>query len=119
MWFIVRIPKLMKTRLFNLCVPAGVIPFMACCAGDGADTASLAAQAGRLLPGDLRPAKVAVVDVREEDLEALPSGEERALAFQRSGRGWSRPTAPLDLPEPDLPEDATLLNGSLLPNIDF
>ncbi|MFU8892121.1 MAG: hypothetical protein ACNA8L_00690 [Luteolibacter sp.] len=66
---------------------------------------------------DIRPTKIDVVEVREKDLKPLPTGEERLLAYQRSGRffGWFGPAI---FREPDLPAEGLPMDGGLLPNLD-
>ena len=65
-----------------------------------------------MLPGR----RVKVVDVRENDLEELPLGHERALAFDRERkRGFWVFGGPVDFQEPELPEAGVELDGSLLP----
>lgn len=66
---------------------------------------------------DIRPAKVDVVEVREKDLKALPTGEERLIAFQRSGRFFGF-FGPVHFREPDLPTDGGPVDGGLLPSLD-
>ena len=57
-----------------------------------------------------------VVEVREKDLKEMPLGEERALAFERKRRSfWDIFRGPVDFNEPDLPDDADYIDGSLLP----
>jgi hypothetical protein len=65
-----------------------------------------------LLPGS----RINVVKVREKDLKELPTGRERALAFQNSRKGgfWIF-GGPVDFKEPTLPEAASEPDGSLLP----
>lgn len=66
---------------------------------------------------DLRPARVKVVEVREKDLKALPTGEEQAVAFEskRKRSFWSF-MGPVDFVEPVLPEGGAVeMDGSLLP----
>jgi len=67
---------------------------------------------------DIRPAKVDVVDVREKDLKPLPTGEERLLAYQRSGRRFFGFFGPANFQEPDLPADGLPMDGGLLPSLD-
>lgn len=67
---------------------------------------------------DIRPAKVDVVEVREKDLKALPTGEERALAYQRSGRRFFGLFGPVDFQEPDLPTEGQDMDTGLLPSLD-
>ena len=64
----------------------------------------------------IRPAGVKVVEVREDDLEKLPTGEERALAFENSRKrsSWFF-NGPIDFKEPKLPEIGGEMDGSLLP----
>jgi len=64
---------------------------------------------------DLRPAKVEVVEVREKDLKPLPTGEERALAYQRSN---SRFFGFFNFREPELPTGDLPMDGGLLPSLD-
>jgi hypothetical protein len=65
-----------------------------------------------LLPGP----RVAVVAVREKDLKQLPSGRERALAYENEHRrGFWFFGGPVDFKEPILPEHGSELDGSLLP----
>lgn len=56
---------------------------------------------------------VKVVEVREKDLRELPTGQERALAYRRSG-AWLF-GGPVDFQEPSLPEPGSELDGTLLP----
>ena len=65
-----------------------------------------------LLPGP----RVKVVEVREKDLKKLPSGHERALAFEsgRKGGFWFF-NGPVDFKEPTLPDPGSEMDGSLLP----
>jgi len=66
----------------------------------------------------IRPAKVEVVEVREKDLKPLPTGEERALAYQRSGRRFFGLFGAVDFQEPELPAEGQLIDGGLLPTLD-
>lgn len=65
-----------------------------------------------LLPGP----GIKVVEVREKDLQDLPTGHERALAYE-SGRksGFWIFGGPVDFVEPILPQPGSELDGSLLP----
>lgn len=65
-----------------------------------------------LLPGP----RVKVVEVREKDLKKLPSGHERALAFENGRKGgfWFF-NGPVDFKEPTLPDPGSEMDGSLLP----
>jgi len=64
--------------------------------------------------------KVQVVEVREKDLKDMPTGEERALAYQnqRKRSFWNFFSGPVDFKEPTLPSSAGELDGSLLPPVE-
>ncbi len=66
----------------------------------------------RLMPaGGLK-----IVEPREEALEKIPSGHERALAYRNEkNRGFWVFGGPLDFEEPPLPEPGSELDGGLLP----
>jgi len=65
-----------------------------------------------LLPGP----GVKVVQVRKKDLKELPTGRERALAFENQRKqGFWFFGGPVDFKEPTLPEPGSELDGSLLP----
>jgi hypothetical protein len=65
-----------------------------------------------LLPGP----RVDVVKVREKDLKPLPTGHERAIAFEsQHKRGFWFFGGPVDFKEPTLPEPGSEMDGSLLP----
>lgn len=65
-----------------------------------------------LLPGP----RVKVVQVRHKDLKPLPTGRERALAYENAHhRGFWFFGGPVDFKEPTLPEAGSELDGSLLP----
>lgn len=65
-----------------------------------------------LLPGN----GVKVVEVREKDLKELPTGKERALAYENERKsGFWIFGGPVDFKEPTLPEPGTELDGGLLP----
>lgn len=65
---------------------------------------------------DLRPAKVPVVEIRENDLKELTTGHERALAYEsKRKRSFWFAGGPVDFKEPSLPEDGAGLDGGLLP----
>jgi hypothetical protein len=56
----------------------------------------------------IRPPRVPIVEVREKDLRELPTGQERALAFQDTKRQRKRGffaifDGPVDFKEPMLP----------------
>ena len=65
---------------------------------------------------NLLPSHIPVVEAREEDLVDLPSGKERALAFEeeKKQRDWVL-AGPINFKEPDLPEGDPFMNGGLLP----
>ena len=65
-----------------------------------------------LLPGP----GVKVVQVRKRDLKDLPTGRERALAFESQRKqGFWFFGGPVDFKEPTLPEPGSELDGTLLP----
>lgn len=65
-----------------------------------------------LLPGG----GIKVVKAREKDLKELPTGRERALAYQSSRKGgfWIF-GGPVDFKEPAMPKEGGEPDGSLLP----
>ena len=65
----------------------------------------------------LMPARLPVVEVREKDLKPLPTGQEQAVAFEKSRRNrfWNMFSGPVDFEEPVLPADVGALDGDLLP----
>jgi hypothetical protein len=66
----------------------------------------------------LMPPKIPVVEVREKDLKAMPTGEERALAFEKSrqpSKSFWFFRGPVDFKEPELPESGAAIDGELLP----
>jgi hypothetical protein len=65
----------------------------------------------------LMPARIPVVEVREKDLKPLPTGEQQALAFEKSRRNrfWNIFSGPVDFEEPTLPDNAGAMDGELLP----
>lgn len=64
----------------------------------------------------IHPPGVKVVEVREKDLKPLPTGQERALAFENTRkRGFWSFLGPVDFKEPNLPQPGGELDGSLLP----
>jgi hypothetical protein len=67
---------------------------------------------------NLMPSRIPVVEVREDDLKKLPTGQEQAVAFEKSRRNrfWSMFSGPVDFAEPSLPvDDGGAMDGSLLP----
>lgn len=64
----------------------------------------------------INPPGVQVVEVREKDLKKLPSGQEKALAFENTRkRGFWFFHGPVDFKEPTLPAPGGETDGSLLP----
>ena len=65
-----------------------------------------------LLPGQ----RLKIVQVRAKDLKPMPSGRERALAYESGHRRcfWFF-GGPVAFKEPTLPEPCSQLDGSLLP----
>jgi hypothetical protein len=71
----------------------------------------------------IRPPRVPVVEVREKDLREIPTGEERALAFQDTKRQKKRGffglfNGPVDFQEPVLPVGGGENFGGVLPPIE-
>ena len=67
-----------------------------------------------LMPGP----KIPVVQVRADALRPQPTGQEQALAFERSRRKsfWGKIfNGPVNFEEPDLPADSGVMDGELLP----
>lgn len=68
------------------------------------------------LTDKIHPPGVKVVEVREKDLKKLPTGQERAIAFENSRkRGFWFFNGPVDFKEPNLPQPGAEMDGSLLP----
>lgn len=64
------------------------------------------------------PARIPVVKVREKDLKPLPTGQERAMAFERTrqrGGFFGLFSGPANFEEPKLPTDVGVMDGELLP----
>jgi len=96
---------------------AGIAPLAGC-----AKLNHAAAEVGRASRdsiakvGNLFPARVPVVEVREKDLKEMPLGHERALAFEKKRqRNFWFFTGPVDFREPDLPDSDLGLDAGLLP----
>ena len=64
----------------------------------------------------LMPSRIPVVEVREKDLREVKSGQDQAVAFQKTRRNrfWIF-GGPADFVEPDLPDDVGIMDGELLP----
>ena len=81
-----------------------------------AATTAKVAELSELSLAKISPAGVKVVEVREKDLKKLPTGQERALAFENSRkRGFWFFNGPVDFKEPTLPQPGAEMDGSLLP----
>ncbi len=65
------------------------------------------------------PAGVKVVEVREKDLKPLPTGQEKAIAYEKNRkRSFWFFGGPVDFQEPSLPQAGGELDGSLLPPLE-
>lgn len=90
-----------------------------CSVDHAADAANdIAIKARQFSLADLRPSRIDVVEVRESELRALPSGEERKMAYLRSPGRFGRFFGPVELTEPDLPAGGIVADGMLLPSIE-
>ncbi|MFD0895657.1 hypothetical protein KBB96_01650 [Luteolibacter ambystomatis] len=75
----------------------------------------------RFSVSDLMPARIDVVEVRQKDLKEFQTGQEKALAFENTRRQrdtggfWGFFRGPVDFKEPTLPNNAGMMDGSLLP----
>ncbi|MEO5916533.1 MAG: hypothetical protein ABIS50_20015 [Luteolibacter sp.] len=79
-------------------------------------TTSKVSELAELAADKIQPAGVKVVEVREKDLKKLPTGQEKALAYENSHkRGFWFFGGPVDFKEPTLPEAGGEMDGSLLP----
>lgn len=80
-------------------------------------TTSKLSQLTEMASHRIRPAGVKVVEVREKDLKKLPTGHDRALAFENNRKRsfWSSFSGPVDFQEPVLPDGGGEMDGSLLP----
>jgi hypothetical protein len=64
----------------------------------------------------VRPAQIKVVEVREEDLKEMQTGEQLALAYEKTRkRGFWFFGGPVDFQETSLPEPGGDMENSLLP----
>jgi len=99
--------------LLHVAGPVAVVCALASCAV----SSRMVSKARDFSISDIRPAKVEVVEVREKDLKPLPTGEERVLAYRRSGRFFGL-FGPVHFREPDLPADGLPMDGGLLPSLD-
>lgn len=79
-------------------------------------TTSKVSSLSEMAVNKIRPNRLKVVEVREKDLKELPTGQERALAFENTRkRGFWIFSGPVDFVEPTLPQPGTEMDGSLLP----
>jgi hypothetical protein len=80
-------------------------------------TTTKVAQLSTMAVDKINPPSVKVVEVREKDLKKLPTGQERALAYENTRkRGFWFFGGPVDFKEPSLPEPGGgEMDGSLLP----
>lgn len=79
-------------------------------------TTSKVSQLSTMAIDKIRPPGVHVVEVREADLEILPTGQEQALAYESTRkRGFWFFGGPVDFEEPSLPVAGGQMDGSLLP----
>ncbi len=106
-----------------LCCVIAALSFVSCAQVNHIKTATVGGftkvtEASRSSIAKLMPAPgVPVVEVREKDLKPLPTGQEQALAFEKSRRNrfWNMFSGPVDFEEPVLPADVGSLDGDLLP----
>ena len=106
-----------------LCSLFAVLLFASCAQVNQIKTAtaggfSKVTEASKNSIAKLMPApRVPVVEVREKDLRPLPTGQEQAIAFEKSRRNrfWNIFSGPVDFEEPVLPVDVGSLDGDLLP----
>lgn len=69
------------------------------------------------LADTVRPPQVKIATVRDKDLRKMPTGRERALAYENSRkRSWLF-GGPVDFKEPPLPVGSSEADGSLLPSL--
>jgi len=79
-------------------------------------TANAGQKVAQFSLADIGPAKVGVVEVREKDLQELPTGSERILALEnKKKRSFWFFGGPVDFKEPTLPDVGSEVDGSLLP----
>jgi hypothetical protein len=80
-----------------------------------AATTRKVAQLSTMAIETVRPPSVKVVEVREKDLKVLPTGQERALAYENNRKRFWFFGGPVDFKEPAMPSQGGELDGSLLP----
>jgi hypothetical protein len=79
-------------------------------------TTSKVSKLSEMAVNTINPPGVKVVEVREKDLKKLPTGHEKALAFENTRkRGFWFFNGPVDFTEPTLPLPDGETDGSLLP----
>lgn len=106
----------------SLCCAAAALSFVSCAQVNQIKTATVGgfskvSEVSKSSIAKLMPARIPVVEVREKDLKPLPTGEEQAVAFEKSRRNrfWNIFSGPVDFEEPVLPADVGALDGDLLP----
>jgi len=119
------IPVTLMKRLIPFYLAAACLPLVGCAgirqmgqkSAQAVRNTSSATVAKLSSLTDLLPGKhIAVVEVREKDLKDLPTGRERALAYQNTRKGgfWIFGGS-VDFKEPTLPVTGSEPDGSLLP----
>ena len=78
-------------------------------------TTQKVAQLSTMAIDKINPPSVKVVEVREKDLKKLPTGQERALAYENTRKRFWFFGGPVDFTEPTLPAQGGEMDGSLLP----
>ncbi len=79
-------------------------------------TSSKVSKFSEIAINTIHPPGVKIVEVREKDLKKLPSGHEKALAYENTRkRGLWFFNGPVDFTEPNLPQPGGETDGSLLP----
>ena len=96
----------------SLCCAAAALSFVSCAQVNQIKTATVGgfskvSEVSKNSIAKLMPARIPVVEVREKDLKPLPTGQEQALAFEKSRRNrfWNIFSGPVDFEEPQLPDD--------------
>jgi hypothetical protein len=105
-----------------LCCVLAAFSFVSCAQVNQLKTVTVGglskvSEASKASVAKLMPARIPVVEVREKDLKPLPTGQEQALAFEKSRRNrfWDLFRGPVDFEEPTLPDNAGAMDGELLP----
>lgn len=82
----------------------------------GSATTGKISKLSEMAVNTIHPPGVKIVEVREKDLKTLPTGHEKALAFENTRkRGFWFFNGPVDFTEPSLPLPGGETDGSLLP----